>query len=80
MTDVASKDHLDLASKFKEVLATYRQSEDLINIGAYKAGSNTGIDYAVSHIADMHSYLKQAIDDPIVLDQSIQGLKSMFAT
>lgn len=78
MTDVASKEHLELASKFKETLATYKQSEDLINIGAYKAGSNSGIDYAVSHIADMQSFLKQAIDDPVMLDESVQRLKSIF--
>lgn len=78
MTDVASKEHLELASKFKETLATYKQSEDLINIGAYKTGSNSGIDYAVSHIADMQSFLKQAIDDPVMLDESVQRLKSIF--
>ena len=78
MTDVASKEHLELASKFKEVLATYRQSEDLINIGAYKAGSNPGIDYAVAHIAGINSFLKQAVDNPVTLDQAVQGLKSMF--
>jgi flagellum-specific ATP synthase len=79
MTDVASKEHLELASKFKEVLATYRQSEDLINIGAYKTGSNPGIDYAVSHVTDMNSFLKQAVDDPVLLDEAVQGLRSMFA-
>lgn len=78
MTDVASKEHLELASKFKETLATYKQSEDLINIGAYKAGSNSGIDYALSHIADMQSFLKQAVDDPVMLDESVQRLKSIF--
>jgi flagellum-specific ATP synthase len=79
MTDVASKEHLELASKFKEVLATYRQSEDLINIGAYKSGSNPGIDYAVSHVTDMNSFLKQAVDNPVLLDEAVQGLRSMFA-
>ncbi|MFA7403588.1 MAG: FliI/YscN family ATPase [Pelobacteraceae bacterium] len=78
MTDVASKDHLDVASKFKEVLAIYRQSEDLINIGAYKAGSNPGIDYAVAHIAEMQAFMKQAVDDPVMLDEAVQDLKSMF--
>jgi flagellum-specific ATP synthase len=79
MTDVASKEHLELASKFKEVLATYRQSEDLINIGAYKTGSNPGIDYAVSHVTDMNSFLKQAVDNPVLLDEAVKGLRSMFA-
>ena len=78
MTDVASREHLEVASKFKEVLATYRQSEDLINIGAYKAGSNPGIDYAVAHIAGMQSFMKQAVHDPVMLEEAVQNLKSMF--
>ena len=78
MTDVASKEHLAVASKFKESLATYRQSEDLINIGAYKAGSNPGIDYAVAHIAEMQSFMKQAVHDPVMLEEAVQDLKSMF--
>ncbi|MDD2897297.1 MAG: flagellar protein export ATPase FliI [Desulfuromonadaceae bacterium] len=78
MTDVASKEHLDVASKFKEVMATYRQSEDLINIGAYKSGSNPGIDYAIEHIAKMQLFMKQAVHDPVMLEEAVQDLKSMF--
>jgi len=78
MTDVASKEHLEAASKFKEVLATYRQSEDLINIGAYKSGSNPGIDYAVEHIGQMQSFMKQAVHDPVMLEEAVQDLKVMF--
>lgn len=78
MTDVTSREHQELASKFKQVMATYRQSEDLINIGAYKAGSNPGIDYAVSHITEMQSYLKQAVHDPVMLNDAIKGLKTIF--
>lgn len=80
MTDVASKEHLEVASKFKEVLATYRQSEDLINIGAYKSGSNSGIDYAVAHIAEMQAFMKQAVHNPVMLEEAVQDLKVMFTT
>jgi flagellum-specific ATP synthase len=80
MTDVASREHLDVASKFKEVLATYRQSEDLINIGAYKTGSNPGIDYAIEHSAQMQAFMKQAVHDPVMLGEAVQDLKSMFAS
>ncbi|HIJ81949.1 MAG TPA: flagellar protein export ATPase FliI [Desulfuromonadales bacterium] len=79
MTDVATREHLDLAARFKESMATYRQSEDLINIGAYKAGSNSGIDYAVAHIDQMRAFLKQAVHDPVVLNDAVQDLRDMFA-
>lgn len=78
MTDVTSSEHQKLAGKFKESLAIYRQSEDLINIGAYKTGSNPGIDYAISKNDGMQSYLKQSIYDPVSMNDSIQGLKGMF--
>jgi flagellum-specific ATP synthase len=78
MTDVASEEHLKVASRFKEVLATYRQSEDLINIGAYKKGSNSGIDYAVDHIDQMQQFIKQAVHNPVLLEEAVRDLKVMF--
>lgn len=78
MTDVTSPEHQRLVGKFKESLAIYRQSEDLINIGAYKAGSNSGIDYAISKNEGMQSYLKQAVHDPVSLNDAVQGLKELF--
>ena len=78
MTDVASDEHLKVASRFKEVLATYRQSEDLINIGAYKKGSNRGIDYAVDHIDQMQQFMKQSVHNPVMLEEAVQDLKVMF--
>lgn len=80
MTDVVSAEHLSVASKYKEVLATYRQSEDLINIGAYKAGSNAGIDYAVAHFDEMQAYMKQSVHDPVLLAEAVQNLELMFAS
>jgi flagellum-specific ATP synthase len=78
MGDVTTADHRALAGKFKETLAIYRQSEDLINIGAYKDGSNPGIDYAVSRVDDMMSFLKQAVHDPATIEESLQNLKGIF--
>ena len=46
MSQIVDKEHKQMAGKLKGVLATYNEAEDLINIGAYKAGSNPEIDYA----------------------------------
>lgn len=78
MNDVTSADHQELAGKFKEAMATYRQSEDLINIGAYKAGSNPGIDYAVSKMDGMIAFMKQAVRDPANLEESVESLRRLF--
>ena len=47
MSSIATKEHKTMAGKLKNVMATYQEAEDLINIGAYKAGSNNNIDYAI---------------------------------
>jgi flagellum-specific ATP synthase len=78
MNDVTDSQHQKLAAQFKETLAIYRQSEDLINIGAYKAGSNPGIDNAIRKIDAMINYQKQAIADPATLGESINGLQQLF--
>lgn len=78
MSDVTSVEHQKYAGRFKELMATYRQSEDLINIGAYKSGSNHGIDYAISKHEGMQAFLKQAIHDPVSVNDAILGLRSLF--
>ena len=50
MSQIVDKKHKQMAGRIKNVLATYQEAEDLINIGAYKAGSNKNIDFAISKI------------------------------
>lgn len=78
MGDVTQPEHRALADKFKEALAIYNQSEDLINIGAYKSGSNPGIDNAVSKIDGMTAFLKQSIHVPVSMQDAVSGLKKIF--
>ncbi|WP_243374367.1 flagellar protein export ATPase FliI [Geotalea sp. SG265] len=78
MMDVTSKNHQKLAGNFKGVLATYRQAEDLINIGAYKPGSNRGIDYALAKIEHMNAYLKQDINDGVGVENAVTELEAIF--
>ncbi len=78
MNDVTSREHQELAGKFKETMAIYKQSEDLINIGAYKSGSNSGIDYAISRMDAMQTFQKQSVHDSVSIEESQQELKSIF--
>ena len=50
MSAIADSKHKETAGKLKNVMATYQEAEDLINIGAYKSGSNKNIDYAIEKI------------------------------
>ena len=63
MTDVIDDSHRQAAAKIKELLAVYRESEDLINIGAYVKGSNQKIDQAIEKIDDIISFLRQDISE-----------------
>jgi flagellum-specific ATP synthase len=78
MMDVTDRTHQQLVGIYKELLATYRQSEDLINIGAYKAGSNPKIDIAIAKMDDMIAYIKQDIRDGIGVAQSVNELRYLL--
>ena len=78
MMDVTERSQQQLASRFKELLATHKQAEDLINIGAYKPGSNPTIDYAISRMEGMVGYIRQGIHDGVTMEQSVAGLGHIF--
>ena len=80
MDDIIDPVHRRIANKLKETLAVYRKAEDLINIGAYVAGSNPKIDYAIAMIENINSYLKQDIDETTNFAESISQLAGLFET
>lgn len=61
MPDIIDHEHYKKIMAFNELLATYREAEDLINIGAYVKGSNPQIDRAISKINQLRAFLKQDI-------------------
>ena len=78
MSAIATKEHKQMAGKLKNVMATYQEAEDLINIGAYKAGSNKQIDYAISKIDQVNDFLCQSTEDKYDFDEIVDALKQMF--
>lgn len=78
MIDVVSPEQMKLANKLREVIATYREAEDLINIGAYVRGSNPNIDYAIKMIDTVNRYLVQGIDESSDYNESLDSLKGIF--
>ncbi|WP_170841291.1 flagellar protein export ATPase FliI [[Clostridium] fimetarium] len=78
MSTIVDKEHKTLAGKLKNVLATYNEAEDLINIGAYKNGSNKNIDYAISKIDAVNEFLIQETEERFDFDEEIQLLKKLF--
>ena len=63
MPSITTEDHRHAAQRLLDLLATYRESEDLINIGAYVKGSNPRIDQAIAMIQQIRVFLKQRADE-----------------
>ena len=79
MSSIVTKEHKRLAGTMKTVMATYNGAEDLINIGAYKAGANPDIDFAISKIKEVNAFLMQSTDEKFLFEDEIEGLRSIFA-
>ena len=80
MSQIAQREHKTLAGKLKNVLATYSEAEDLINIGAYKAGSNPEIDYAIEKINAVNQFLRQDVYDKFTFEETVDMMRALFET
>jgi flagellum-specific ATP synthase len=78
MEDIARLQHKHNSGSLKELLATYRKAEDLINIGAYVSGSNPAIDRSIEKIERINSFLRQDISESVGLEQSLQELDQII--
>ena len=74
MVEVTTPEHRKAAAKFKETLAVYNDSKDMIDIGAYTKGSNPKIDYALNNIDNINGYLRQPIEERADFENSVSSL------
>ena len=76
MNVIAEKDHMDTANRLRNLLAVYKESEDMINIGAYQTGTNPEIDEAIYFYPRISSFLKQGIRERFTFDETMEGLRN----
>jgi flagellum-specific ATP synthase len=74
MPEVASREHYKKAGRIKSLMAIYDEAQDLINIGAYKAGSNPDIDESIKHIKPINAFLQQEVEDGSPFDTTLEKL------
>lgn len=79
MSSIVTKEQKKLAGECKMLMATYREAEDLINIGAYKAGSNPEIDRAIEKMKDINDFLCQDVEEKVSFEDSIATLEYIFS-
>ncbi len=76
--EVISKEHRQVITQILELMAVYRESEDLINIGAYKKGSNPRIDRAIEKIDLINAFLRQQVEESSTFEQTLEKLKAIL--
>ncbi|HTX58298.1 MAG TPA: flagellar protein export ATPase FliI [Verrucomicrobiae bacterium] len=77
MPDVVDQNHYTAAAAIRDVMATYREAEDLINIGAYVAGSNPRVDHALAKIEGVRHFLRQGIYETSSFEQTVKSMLSV---
>ena len=79
MTEIVTPEHRDAAGKIRNMMSVYRDNQDLISIGAYKAGSNPDLDNAIAHINGINEFLQQSVGSKVDFDETIQQLLKLVS-
>ncbi len=78
--DIISNEHKDLRAKTVDAMATYRDVEDMISIGAYAKGSDPGIDYSIKMMPKIDPLLRQDVMKKVSYEEGYKQLSEIFNT
>lgn len=78
MVELVDNGHKQLSSRLRDILSTYERNADLVSIGAYKAGTNPKLDYALTKIDDINAFLMQGIDEVFTYEQSVALMEKIL--
>ena len=79
MSNIVDEEHKAAASALRDILSIYAKNEDLISIGAYKAGSNPKLDFAISKIDQVNAFLMQKVDEHFTKEEILEMMKQILA-
>ena len=77
MVDVVDAEHQEAAQEVRRVLAVWEDIEDLVNIGAYAAGSNVEYDVAVQMKPAIDVFLRQKMEESVAFDEAAAALREL---
>lgn len=80
MNSVAEQSHIETANKIRDLMSTYEENSELIQIGAYKHGSNEKIDEAIAFQPKIISFLKQGIHEKETFEHTIEKMEQLLQT
>lgn len=75
MNGIASREQKNAAGKMRSMMATYKDNEDMIAIGAYKPGTDPKLDNAISHMDSINAFLMQEVDEKFDFAQTVALLQ-----
>jgi len=78
MVDIVDEEQRKMANEIIYIMATYRKAEDLINIGAYVAGSNPDIDRAIQMMPRVNAFLRQGMDEKVSFKKTREEMRRLF--
>ena len=78
MTDIVSPEHRQLAARIRDVMGVYEKNSDLVSIGAYKAGTNPKLDYALSKIDGIDQFLMQGVNEGFTYEQDLEMMRALL--
>jgi len=78
MLQIVEKDHINIANKIRQLLATYEENSELIQIGAYNRGSDTKIDEAIFYYPKIMNFLNQGILENTSFDEAFNEMNQLF--
>jgi flagellum-specific ATP synthase len=78
MVEIVSPEHRALASKLRDIMGVYEKNSDLVSIGAYKAGTNRKLDYALTKIDAINQFLMQGTDEAFTYEESLNELERIL--
>ncbi|MGE5632253.1 MAG: flagellar protein export ATPase FliI [Caulobacteraceae bacterium] len=79
MPNIISEEHKGFSNEIRNLMSTYRDAEDLINIGAYVKGSNKNIDRAIEKIDSINSFLRQRVDEKVNMEEVLSTMESIVS-
>lgn len=80
MSEIATEEHKSMANEIRDLLATYRENQDLISIGAYKPGANPQLDRAIALNGPIEKMLCQRMDEASNLPRALEAMREILYT
>lgn len=79
MNSIAKPRQKELAQALREALAQWKEGRDLVEIGAYKAGTNPKLDRALALVPGIDAFLRQGVGEKNTLEETLARLESLLA-